>query len=156
MKCMTESGWSGLVLGILLLWPVSRGRAESPEEERGTLKVEVTELENSKGKVRAGLFTSNRKFPLGVDGVEPIAEAEIVGGEATVVFEGLPHGTYAVVIYHDANANGQLDKNFLGMPREGAGVYKPVDRRFPPPNFGDCHFGFDRSKQTVTVSPRYL
>ena len=34
------------------------------------------------------------------------------------MFEGVTPGRYAVAVLHDANANGRLDTNVLGMPQE--------------------------------------
>ena len=133
---------------------LSGARASDPAE--GDLSVTVTGLENSNGRVRAGLFTSDEGFPLGVDDVDTTAHAEITGGSATVEFDGIPHGSYAVVVYHDANDNGQLDRNFVGMPSEGAAVYKPVEARVPPPDFDDCAFTFDVRNRTVSLTINYL
>ena len=33
----------------------------------------------------------------------------------------LPEGEYAILLYHDENANGKLDKNVFGMPKERYG-----------------------------------
>lgn len=137
--CFTPSAW-----------------AQASSGDRGDLTVEITGFESAQGRVRAGLFQSDDGFPLGVDDVSPQVEAPIDDGEATVEFDSIPHGTYAVVVYHDADADGTLDKNFVGMPTEGAGIYRPVDSRVPPPNFGDCTFEFDDAARTVDVELNYL
>ena len=36
-------------------------------------------------------------------------------------FAGLAAGRYAVLVFHDENGNGELDVNFLGIPREPLG-----------------------------------
>ncbi len=46
--------------------------------------------------------------------------------------------TYAVAVHHDANANGTMDSNFLGMPKEGYGVSNDVRSRFRPPRFSEA------------------
>ena len=38
---------------------------------------------------------------------------------AQVTFKDLPQGSYAVSVLHDENGNGKMDKNFVGMPKEG-------------------------------------
>lgn len=43
------------------------------------------------------------------------------GAQEPVRFEGLAAGTYAVVVFHDENGNGELDPNFMGIPREPLG-----------------------------------
>jgi MipA family protein len=33
----------------------------------------------------------------------------------------VPPGTYALLVYHDENGNGRLDRNFVGIPKESLG-----------------------------------
>ena len=42
-------------------------------------------------------------------------------GEMRVVFAGLPPGEYAVAAFHDADGDGKLAQNIVGMPTEGFG-----------------------------------
>jgi uncharacterized protein (DUF2141 family) len=56
------------------------------------------------------------------------------------VFEGLKPGTYAVSVLHDENANGRLETNFLGIPREGAGISNNASPEFSAPRFNDAAF----------------
>jgi len=44
----------------------------------------------------------------------------------------LPAGEYALVVYHDANGNGRLDKNFVGIPKEPLGFSNSYWPQGPP------------------------
>ena len=44
----------------------------------------------------------------------------------------------SVGIYHDANANSEMDTNWIGMPKEGVGVSNPAKARMGPPKFEDA------------------
>jgi len=46
------------------------------------------------------------------------AEAPARDG-AVLVFENVPPGEYALAVLHDADANGRMARNALGIPREG-------------------------------------
>jgi MipA family protein len=43
------------------------------------------------------------------------------GGRVPARFEDLAPGTYALMVFHDVNGNGELDQNFMGIPREPLG-----------------------------------
>jgi outer membrane protein len=61
------------------------------------------------------------------------------GGAQPATIPDLPPGDYAVVVYRDANGNGRLDKNFIGIPREYLGFsnnYWPEG----PPTFARAAF----------------
>lgn len=139
-----------------LAMQVQPGNAQSKSSSGGTLVVEVDGFRNSEGRARAGLFRSDDGFPLDVDEVDTKAEAPIEGKKATLKFTDVPHGTYSVVVYHDEDADGSLDTNWMGMPKEGAGIYKPVTSRLPPPDFDDCKFSFDKARLEVKITLNHL
>ena len=54
--------------------------------------------------------------------------------------EDLPPGEYALMVYHDENENGRIDKNYSGVPREPLGfsnLYRPKG----PPSYLRAAFG---------------
>ena len=96
------------------------------------LQVTVTNIKGSKGDIIVGIFDSDENFlkkPL--DG--RLAKAN--GDSITVVFENLKPGKYAVSVLHDANKNKDLDKNKLGIPKEGFGFSNNVLGAMGPPSF---------------------
>ncbi|MCP4459616.1 MAG: DUF2141 domain-containing protein [Cytophagales bacterium] len=58
----------------------------------------------------------------------------------SIEFENVPDGTYAVSVVHDANANGDLDKNSFGMPTEAYGFSNEARGMFGPPDFDESKF----------------
>jgi uncharacterized protein (DUF2141 family) len=48
--------------------------------------------------------------------------APVAGGGATITFTGLKPGKYSVSAFHDADKDGKLKTNFIGMPKEAVGV----------------------------------
>jgi len=55
-----------------------------------------------------------------------------------VVFENLPAGEVAVSLFHDENSNSTLDRNFLGIPKEGWGASRDAKAHFGPPSYDDA------------------
>lgn len=115
-----------------------------------TLTVKVEGLKTAKGVVRAALHNSADAFPMKEDKAVKKVEAKIENGGATVVFTGLDAGTYAVALYQDENSNGKLDANFLGIPKEPAGVSNNPKARMGPPRFGDAKFEL-KASETIVV-----
>lgn len=60
---------------------------------------------------------------------------EAAGGRLSVVLKGLPDGPLAISLFQDANANGRLDMNALGIPVEPYGFSNNAAGRFGPPRF---------------------
>ncbi len=56
----------------------------------------------------------------------------------------LPTGEYAMSIIYDRNGNGELDTNFIGIPKEPVAVSNNARPRFGPPRYKDAVFQLGR------------
>jgi uncharacterized protein (DUF2141 family) len=83
-------------------------------QQAGSLKIEATNFSSDAGKATINLFRQEDDIPQ-----KPHLQvsAKIKDGKALIVFEGLPYGDYAAILYHDKNDNGTLDHR-LGFPNE--------------------------------------
>jgi outer membrane protein len=82
------------------------------------------------GTVIALLFNSASTF---VDLRDPVNVVTLPsGGTLPGRIPDLPSGEYALVVYQDENSNGQLDKNFIGIPREPLGFSNSYWPQGPP------------------------
>jgi len=65
--------------------------------------------------------------------------AQPVDGRQVFHIRDIPDGRFALLVFHDENDNGRLDKNFIGIPKEPLGFsnrYKPKG----PPSFNRAAF----------------
>lgn len=78
-------------------------------------------------------------------------------GEVVVLFPDLPPGQYAVAAFHDANGDGELNANFIGMPQEGYGFSNDARGRMGPPKFAAAavSIGPADEPQRIVVTIRY-
>lgn len=84
------------------------------------LKIHVTGFRNAKGRAGGTVFASPQGWPEDTSKALVHGGFRIENGQATEVFQ-LPAGKYAVAVIHDENGNHKLDRNFLGIPKEGFG-----------------------------------
>jgi uncharacterized protein (DUF2141 family) len=59
-------------------------------------------------------------------------------GENVIAVPGVPKGTWAVQVYQDENGNGELDRNFIGIPKENYGFSRDAASKFGPPGFDEA------------------
>jgi len=140
----------GFVAGVGLLTGAAAGA-----EGQGDLTVVVTGLENDAGKVMIAVIDSAESYDKEDRAARSVA-AVPSGGGATVTFEDLDYGTYAVKVFHDENVNGKLDTNFVGMPVERFGFSNNATGRFGPPDFADAKFDLDRPALRLDIEARGL
>jgi uncharacterized protein (DUF2141 family) len=96
---------------------------QSQSESGCALRIHVDGLRNSTGVVGAAIFKSPEGWPEDMSKALHHWPTPIAPGahEATAVLPDLPPGDYGVVAIHDENKNHKLDRNFLGIPKEGFG-----------------------------------
>lgn len=121
------------------------------------LTVCVTGARNAKGKIRVALFSDGKGFPNDASQAVHTQAADIDPQtlSAKVVFAGLPAGVYAVSVFHDENVNEKLDKNFMGVPKEGYGASNNPKKKMGPPNFDEAKFQLSGTEQSVEIKLTY-
>lgn len=98
------------------------------------VEIHTTGFRNNAGTAGTLVFSSSNGWP------DKKSRAVVWGGfpiaahEATQEFQ-LPPGRYAVVVIHDENSNMKLDRNFMGVPKEGFGFSNNPRVVFSAPSF---------------------
>lgn len=104
-----------------------------------TLTVKVSNIPRGAGNLLVGLYDSDKTFaktPLPQSPRIPLKNTKPI----TVRIPDLKPGTYAIVIVHDLNGNGKLDKNFIGMPKEPLAFSQDPKIPMGLPSFKACSF----------------
>ena len=70
-------------------------------------------------------------------------------GDNTIAVRDVPPGNWAVLAYQDANENGELDRNFIGIPSENYGFSRDARGKFGPPSFEDAAIAVGGDGATV-------
>lgn len=142
------------MLVFLLLFCPAIVVADAPP----TLTVHVVGLKSSSGRVGCSVYDAAhaKAFPTDADAARARKWASIAAGSATFSFDGLSAGTYALACFHDENANGKLDTNWLGIPNEGVASSNDAKGRFGPPKFDAAKFVLNGAPLALTVRMSYL
>jgi uncharacterized protein (DUF2141 family) len=119
------------------------------------LEVTVAGLRNQDGQVMVAVYETEDGFPGDAARAYRKARSPLSGEPASFRFEQLPYGTYAVSVLHDENGNGVVDKNFLGMPKEGSGASNNPEPGFGPPAFGAASFALKDPLCKIRVTIQY-
>lgn len=139
------------ILPCLLALPLL-GNAPAPEPVR--LEIALAGLRSTNGDVRLCIWHSPRRFPDGKcedEGQQIIVRAS----QQVALTVPLAPGDYAVSLLHDENGNGKLDKNLLGIPKEGVGFSQNPRLAFGPPSYAATRFGV-ASDTTETIRLKYF
>jgi len=141
--------WARLSLLFTMLLP-----AQSPNLT--TLTVRIVNARNANGVVRVALFKSADGFPGDASKALRTQPAKIDTQTLTAQtdFSGLPEGTYAVMVFHDENGNGKLDKSLVCIPKEGYAASNNPAKKMRAPTFEEAKFSLS-SDRTVEIKLIY-
>lgn len=121
--------------------------------QTANLKVVVNHINESKGKIRIGIFDNALDFK---SKIKPVASAEIPVQDSIVryTFSKLKCERIAIAVFHDSNGNGQLDTKKLGIPLEGVGFSSKVAGKLHQPVFPEASFMF-KNDTTIIIELYY-
>ncbi len=116
----------------------------------GKLIIEVENIRTSGGTVWIGLYDSRENYLVKE---RAIVEGQHVDHTGKVFIEvpNLSFGNYALALFHDINNNGELDRNFLGIPSEPYAFSRLPATKWRLPRFDEVRFTFQQSNQVLTT-----
>ncbi|MGL5111824.1 MAG: DUF2141 domain-containing protein [Flavobacterium sp.] len=120
--------------------------------QTGSLTVTTTGIKNNTGKLGVELYNSKGTF---LKSAYKTGSAAIKSNSATIMFSDLPKATYTIMVYHDENNNGKLDKNFIGMPKEPVACSNNAKGFMGPPKYEGAKFNLVAdSKITIKMNDK--
>ena len=116
------------------------------------LEVVVSGLRSADGDARVAVHkrAAGASFPGG--GVVAAYYRPAMQGRIRVVFADLEPGDYAVAAFHDADADGKLAQNALGLPIEGFGFSNGAVGFMGPPSFEEAAVRIGATDERVSIS----
>ena len=130
-----------LLLSVLLI-------ATTALSAQVKLTIVIDHLESSNGQIALQL-NDVQENQVGA------VQEDVKNKGCTIIFPHLEAGHYAFMYFHDANKNSKLDKNFLGIPKEGFGFSNNAKGSFGPPSHEKLIFTLS-SDTTVHCAPLYF
>ncbi|MGC9330982.1 MAG: DUF2141 domain-containing protein [Bacteroidales bacterium] len=106
-----------------------------------TVEVKVNNVKSNDGYISIALYNSAKTFLS--DKKEDIfmgKKVKACKGSTIVRFENVPPGTYGMALLHDENNNNKMDKNYLGIPKEGYCFSENAKINFGKPKFEEARF----------------
>ncbi len=124
--------------------------------DSNAIKVALVDLHSNDGEVRCALYSSADGFPDIFTKAAKTTTAKITNEQAVCEFSAVVPGDYAISAFQDENSSGRLDRNFIGMPKEGVGASNDAKGSFGPPKFDDARFSYKGGLHQLTIHMRYL
>lgn len=122
-------------------------------ESKAQVRIELSEVRQKKGKVRIALFNAPDNYLL-----KPVDSLTVFVNVDTpmAVFKNLAPGRYAFALFHDLNENGELDRNWFGIPSEPFAFSNNAMGRFSEPSWEQASFELKNGQVTQQIRLKHL
>jgi uncharacterized protein (DUF2141 family) len=142
-----------MIIAAALLVPlIANGEDTAPVP--GVLEIKITNIEKGSGTIYIGVLDSAEnwlKSDVESKAFRDVTQAVTSTDDLLVSVEGLPPGTYAISLFHDLDADAELDTNFIGYPKEPFGFSAPMGK-FGPPKFEEAVVEFSGEDTRIEVT----
>ena len=116
------------------------------------VEVHIRTVSSTAGEVRALLFGRDNWLS---DNPSYAAKVPARPGEVVVVVRNVQPGTYGVFGHHDADGNGDVTRNFLGLPVEGIGFSNGVRIGLRAPRFDEAAISVAGVRMVVEITLQF-
>ena len=123
------------------------------EPANGILELQVSNVKKAEGWIWVGVYDSEANFLIKEKAIIKGVEVNATGTVSMKV-DSVKFGDCAVAIFHDINGNGEMDRNWLGIPSEPHAFSRKPSSKWRLPRFQEVFFDFkqDHSKLSVELS----
>jgi uncharacterized protein (DUF2141 family) len=115
------------------------------------LVIHVDNVKSDTGKVMVALYDKADAF---LKQPVRVAQAKADKSGTTLVLHDVAPGDYGFSIFHDANDNGRLDRNLMGIPTEPVAFSNNAQGRMGPPDFDAVKLAVPAAGLDTTVALR--
>lgn len=138
-------------LFTLLILPLLSFFQPFAEPEEGVLYVEIQNIQNAQGTIWIGIYDSKESFLIKEKALLKGYEVKNKG-TVQVPVDHVKFGPCAVAIMHDVNGNGEMDRNWLGIPTEPYAFSKEPRSKWRLPRFREVVFDFEPQHNHLSVT----
>ena len=140
-----------LLITLILFFSVSEIQNEMP------LTISIAEMNSKEGNIVLAVYTSHRSYKDN----EPLKkhvfpkQDNMQNGVFKCTIE-LPEGQYGIAFHDDENADGKMNYNIIGIPKEGYGYSNFYHSGIFPPKYADFEFTFNKNTSNLDIKLRYF
>lgn len=138
-------------LYVFFLLPLLLPSVPVNPPEEGVLYVEIKNIQHARGTIWIGVYNSEENFLIKEKAVLKEYQVQQTG-TVRVPVEHVRFGPCAVAIMHDVNGNGDMDRNWLGIPIEPYAFSKKPASKWRLPRFREVVFDFEPEHDQLKVT----
>jgi uncharacterized protein (DUF2141 family) len=144
-----NNAFSNLLMGLFFILASSFAKAQDTQ-------VKVTGIRSGKGTIILNVFKDNDTYDKEQPYKKFVFDKKTLTNGTLVVNCDLAPGTYGITLVDDENGNGKIDKNFIGIPKEGFGFSNFFMEKMKKPSFDDFKVDLKAHNTKVDIKVKYM
>lgn len=118
-------------------------------------QIKVSEIRSGKGQIILNVFKNNEDYQEEKVSKKLVFEKKIENG-SMIINCTLEPGTYGITLIDDENKSGELNKNMLGIPKEGFGFSDFFMEKMKKPAFDDFKVNIKNQNNKISIKVKYM
>ena len=118
-------------------------------------QIRVSEIRSGKGQIILNVFKNNEDYEEEKVSKKLVFEKKIENG-SMIINCTLDPGTYGITLIDDENKSGELNKNMLGIPKEGFGFSDFFMEKMKKPAFDDFKVNVKNQNNKISIRVKYM
>ncbi|MBY5957796.1 DUF2141 domain-containing protein [Membranicola marinus] len=104
-----------------------------------SIDLTIQNIKTGAGSIKIALYNAPTDFPKQTKAYK-VGEVSAQKPQVSYSFENIPAGDYAIALYHDVNADDELNFKMFFIPKEPYGFSNNFVPKFSKPGFDDAKF----------------
>ncbi len=138
-----------LFIGLLFILFASYTKAQETQ-------IKVTDIRSGKGNIILNVFKDNDSYDKNQSYKKFTFDKKALLNGTLNVHINIEPGVYGITMIDDENEDGKINKNFVGIPKEGFGFSNFLMTKMKKPSFDDFKVDLKSIKHQVTIKVKYM
>jgi uncharacterized protein (DUF2141 family) len=143
----------GVLLGCLLMVVMFFTSLKPNNETKLSIRIEG--IKNKNGVILLAIYNNSKAFPMESQKAHTKLVLKITNYIVQTEVKNLPLGWYAVAVVHDENNNLILDKNLMGIPKEGYGISNNAGKLMRAPTWDEAKIQLNAANLQTSIQLKY-
>jgi uncharacterized protein (DUF2141 family) len=118
--------------------------------------IKISDIRSGKGQIILNVFKNSEDYENEKVSKKLIFEKKAISNDLMIINCDLEPGTYGITLIDDENKNGELNKNFIGIPKEGFGFSNFFMEKMKKPVFDDFKITIKNANNKITIRVKYM
>lgn len=142
-------GMNALLTCLLLTFAMTNVKAQNTQ-------ITVSNIRSSKGKIMLSLFKDEKSFKDAKPFKTTSYEKKGLANGILVLKWQIEPGIYGMTLLDDENQNTEMDKNLIGVPKEGFGFSDFYLEKLKAPSFNEFKTEIKSEGNKIQIKVKYM